>query len=47
MGARRYSASSGRFLQQDIYYGAIDNLGLAQDPLTANRYLFTGANPVN
>ncbi len=47
MGARRYSPGTGRWLQQDLYYGAFDNLGLAQDPLNANRYLFTGANPIN
>lgn len=47
MGARRYSPAAGRFLQQDLYYGALDNLGLSSDPLTANRYLYTGANPVN
>jgi hypothetical protein len=37
----------GRWLQQDMYYGALDNLGLSQDPMTANRYAFLGANPVN
>lgn len=47
MGARRYSATTGRFLQPDVYYNALDNLDLANDPLTQNRYLFTGANPVN
>ncbi len=46
MGARRYSPGTGRWLQQDVYYGAFDNLGLAQDPLNSNRYLFTGANPI-
>ncbi len=47
MGARRYNVATGRWLQQDLYYGAFDNLALAQDPLNANRYLFTGANPIN
>jgi RHS repeat-associated protein len=47
MGTRRYSPSVGRWLQQDMYYGALDNLGLSQDPLTANRYAFLGAKPVN
>lgn len=47
MGARDYDPSTGRYLQEDPYYGALDNLGLAQDPLTADRYLFTGANPIN
>jgi hypothetical protein len=26
---------------------ALDNLGLSADPLNSNRYLFTGANPIN
>lgn len=47
MGARRYSATTGRFLQQDLYHGALNNLNLASNPLLANRYLFTGANPIN
>jgi RHS repeat-associated protein len=47
MGARRYSPTTGRFLQQDLYYNALDDFGLSSDPLTANRYLFTGANPIN
>ncbi len=47
MGARRYSAQAGRWLQQDFYADALDNLGLSQDPMTANRYAFLGANPVN
>ena len=47
MGARRYSPSVGRWLSQDMYYGALDDLGLSQDPLTANRYAFLGANPIN
>ncbi|MHB8059518.1 MAG: RHS repeat-associated core domain-containing protein [Gaiellaceae bacterium] len=47
MGARRYSPATGRWLQQDSYADALDNLGLSQDPLTANRYAFLGANPVN
>jgi RHS repeat-associated protein len=47
MGARRYSPAAGRFLQEDLYSGAFADLGLAANPLTENRYLFTGANPVN
>ncbi len=47
MGARRYSASTGRFLQYDLYSKALDNLGLSEDPLTQNRYALAGANPVN
>jgi RHS repeat-associated protein len=47
MGARRYSAATGRFLQQDLYYGALGNLGLSNNPYSASRYQFTGANPIN
>ncbi len=47
MGARRYLPDAGRFLQPDLYTDALANLDLAADPLTNNRYLFTGANPVN
>jgi RHS repeat-associated protein len=47
MGARRYSPKAGRWLEQDLYYNALDNLALSLDPLYSNRYLFTGANPIN
>jgi len=47
MGARRYSAQTGRFLQYDVYYDALDNLGLSEDPLTQNRYALAGGNPIN
>lgn len=47
MGARRYSASAGRFLQYDVFYDALSNLGLSEDPLTQNRYALAGGNPVN
>ena len=47
MGTRRYSASTGRFLQQDSYYGALSNVGLSSDALTGNRYALAGANPIN
>jgi RHS repeat-associated protein len=46
MGARRYSAATGRFLQVDLYYSALDNLGLSEDPRTQNRYALAGANPI-
>ena len=45
MGARRYNPATGRFLQQDLYTDALDNLDLATDPLTGNRYAFTAATP--
>jgi len=47
MGARRYSASTGRFLQYDVFADALENLGLAEDPLTQNRYALAGGNPIN
>jgi RHS repeat-associated protein len=47
MGARRYSASTGRFMQRDAYDDALDNLDLASDPLTGNRYALAAGNPVN
>ena len=47
MGARSYDPSSERYLQQDQYDNATDDLGLSTDPITANRYALTGSNPVN
>lgn len=46
MGARRYSASTGRFLQYDTFYDAVRNLWLSENPLTHNRYALAGANPI-
>jgi RHS repeat-associated protein len=47
MGARRFSRSTGRFLQLDQYHGALHNLELSLGELTANRYAFAGGNPVS
>ena len=47
MGFRRFGADLGRFLQQDLFYGALRNLRLSLDPLTTNRYGLAGANPTN
>ncbi|HLA14976.1 MAG TPA: RHS repeat-associated core domain-containing protein, partial [Gemmatimonadaceae bacterium] len=47
MGARRYGPDTGRFLQNDYYRGALDDLRLAEDALTQNRYAFAGCNPVS
>ena len=47
MGARRYGPDVGRFLQQDVYAGALSDLGLALDPLTQNRYSLAGGNPIS
>lgn len=46
-GARHYSPAIQRFLQRDSYFGALDDLGLATDPVLGNRYIFEGANPIN
>jgi RHS repeat-associated protein len=46
-GARRYSPSIQRFVQRDSFLGALDDLGLSSDPLNGNRYVLTGANPIN
>ena len=47
MGVRRYGPDIGRFLQADIFSVALDDLGLALDPLTQNRYALAGGNPVS
>lgn len=47
MGARRFSPTAGRFTQPDAYGGALANLGLSTDVLTANRYALAGGNPVS
>ena len=46
MGARRFSPSTGGFLQADQYGDALANLGLSSDPLTANRYSLAAGNPI-
>lgn len=45
-GARRFDLGSGRFLQPDLFHGALDDLGLATDPLNQNRYALAAANPI-
>jgi RHS repeat-associated protein len=45
--ARRYSPGIERFVQRDSYFGALSDLGLSTDPLNGNRYVLTGANPIN
>ena len=47
MGARRYSLTTSRWQQEDVYYEADQNLGLSQGGTTANRYEFGSGNPVN
>jgi hypothetical protein len=46
LGPRRYDPSTTRFSTADSYVSGGLDLGLALDPLTGNRYLFAGANPV-
>jgi RHS repeat-associated protein len=47
MGARRFGPDVGRFLQQDFYRGALDDLDLSIDPLTQNRFGFAAGNPIS
>ena len=47
MGARRYGPDFGRFLQQDMYAGALSDLGMSLDSLTQNRYALAGGNPIS
>jgi RHS repeat-associated protein len=47
MGFRDYNPTLNRFLTLDSYNGALDDLALGLDPWTANRYAFTGGNPIN
>ena len=43
---RHYSPSTTRFLQDDLYHGALADLGLATDPLTNNRYALAAGHPI-
>ncbi|MCA1712762.1 MAG: hypothetical protein LC789_14445, partial [Actinobacteria bacterium] len=47
MGARRFSPDTGRFNSIDMYQGALDDLGLAADPLGQNRYALAAGNPLS
>jgi RHS repeat-associated protein len=47
MFARPYRPEVGRFLTQDRFASASQDLLLQSDPLTQNRYAFSGGNPVN
>jgi RHS repeat-associated protein len=46
MGFRDYNPGLNRFLTRDTYNGALDDVGLATDSITGNRYAFSGGNPV-
>ncbi|MEU9214426.1 hypothetical protein AB0D27_42785 [Streptomyces sp. NPDC048415] len=47
MGFRDYDPGLNRFTTRDMYNGALADMGLGTDPYTANRYAFTGGNPIN
>ncbi|MEU8286703.1 DNRLRE domain-containing protein [Micromonospora sp. NPDC048905] len=47
MGFRDYDPGINQFLSRDSYNGALDDLGLAVDPYTGNRYAFAGGNPIS
>ena len=47
MQARAYRPEIGRFLAQDRFADAGADLELQTDPLTQNRYVFAGGNPVS
>ncbi|WP_433364291.1 DNRLRE domain-containing protein [Actinoplanes sp. CA-142083] len=47
MGFRDYDPGINQFLSRDSYNGALDDLGLAIDPYTGNRYAFAGGNPIS
>ena len=46
LGPRLYDPGVNRFLSADHYVGAAANMDLQLDPLTGNRYLYAGANPI-
>ncbi|MEV6250809.1 RHS repeat-associated core domain-containing protein [Streptomyces sp. NPDC051742] len=46
MGFRDYKPELNRFTTRDMYNGALADMRLGADPLTGNRYAFTGGNPV-
>ena len=46
MGFRDYNPGINRFLSRDMYTGALADLNLGMSPWTANRYAFTGGNPI-
>jgi hypothetical protein len=47
MGARRFGPDIGRFLQPDVYQGAMSDLSLSEDDLASNRFALAGGNPVS
>lgn len=47
MGFRDYNPGLNRFTSQDMYNGALADMGLGTDPCTSNRYAFTGGDPTS
>jgi RHS repeat-associated protein len=47
MGARRFATGVSRFLQPDLFRGALSDLSIGSDPLTQNRYSLAGGNPLS
>ncbi|ELS57260.1 golvesin C-terminal-like domain-containing protein [Streptomyces viridochromogenes] len=47
MGFRNYDPGLNRFLTRDMFGGALDDMALATDPYTGNRYAFAGGNPIS
>jgi RHS repeat-associated protein len=47
MGFRDYNPGLNRFTTRDMYNGALSDMGLGTDPLTGNRYSFSGGNPTS
>ncbi|GII26491.1 golvesin C-terminal-like domain-containing protein [Planosporangium mesophilum] len=47
MGFRDYDPGLNQFLTRDAYGGALNDMRMATDPWTNNRYAFAGGNPVS
>jgi RHS repeat-associated protein len=47
LGFRDYDPGLNRFLTRDLYNGALNDLDLATDPFTNNRYTFAAGNPIS
>ncbi|MGP3982054.1 golvesin C-terminal-like domain-containing protein [Streptomyces sp. KR80] len=47
MGFRDYNPGLNRFTTRDMYTGALADMNLGADPMTGNRYAFTGGNPTS
>lgn len=43
---RRFGPDTSRILTSDLFYGALADLALSLDPLTQNRFVLAGGNPI-